>query len=1032
MWKSFDSGIRKLSKPKRVSSSSGLDRKPKPRAKLLRKESEAREIETRLEQNSEANGSSNLTLKRRFSFRETVRKVLGRKHKRTASEPAQRQSSVSHPRVPIGAIEENEPETPKENDILGLEPLVPPSRVPRSGDLVAITETTSITGEVPPRVLSIASESSISSLSNDSLKITSAALLSPRPTERLRRRKPSDGKPSAVEDGVLVESDILILFEGAPVFYIDETSGKYGNPSVRYTKKNTYHPYDPGLTFSRDAKIIDHDAFKGCSNRLPRGTATPDSQHHWLNGPVETPSMLSFTGLEPGTTGWQYFLETQMEDFQLRQGNTVGEVDEYSLEYHPPDSIGVRSIDSTTMIDRLREIGKLHRESYGLNRDFDLESRTLYGQLFTKVLYPTTFRAARIEEYGLESQCRELFKTLQERHVWLDFSRPEERIRLGSILYGTGQEKLLLVLQILLSCELWLRLKILHKYVPEKLELESLYFTPKVNWDLTIAQVWLSNVRIVERPFTPDFDMLTPVPQTQLTSTWHQFFLADNISVEDAGEPQDADTYDAFFVPQHIERQLDGLLYFARKINWPGIEMLEGVIRDKLRNPTGFHTPSSILGRRSPAHSPGKLTPRSIGGAARSSYFSYYTGKHTSSAIVQNMGQGGWLSRTFTTGLILPGEGISHLLMGCLLENDTLALNEIGEQGSMYGGIIRKSLEPTGGTASWWSVNNVVGKVLATETSQGTAGWVGRCVGTYSVAESSYQDVTILSAVAAKLIRSTNSHSPPSLQKIGGRCIEPIGWVDVMAVSPKSSYEVPRLSVPDSIEQESGILGPLKLSNYQITARDIQYPESPISEAVGVQLLGLRFWDHERSATTSLPEREQGYETSKEDSDHTIPCYRVEVVFQISGIDLVTGHIFDHVEHDTVGILLKHDVSFITSYPCSQRDGLRDRSKFEAMLSKFNFPVTSAHPIHSSYRYKIVNATVLASHCPSQQSKSTNGEYFVTIINAKDNGESLYVYTKAWCAKWGVDALITRPDRTCLSCAIREAYAIGVDVIIER
>ncbi|KAK6533273.1 hypothetical protein TWF694_002226 [Orbilia ellipsospora] len=1026
MWKSLDSGIGKLTKPKGVSSSPGLGKKPKRGASLLRKESKAQEVETRPGQNSEADGDFNPTLKRRFSFRETVRKVLGRKHKRSVSEPVQHQLDVAHPQAPSRTIEGNEPERPEKTDLVAPESLVPPSGAPIDGRFFTIDETTPSAGDLPPQVLSTASESSISSLSSDSLKTTSAALLSPRPTERLRLRKPSDGKPSPPGNGMLVESDILTLFEGAPVFYVDETSGKYGNPSVRYTKKDNYHPYDLSLAFSRDAKIVDHDAFKGCSNRLPRGTGALDPQHHWLNGPVETPSMLSFTGLEPGTTGWQYFLETQMEDFQLQQGSATGEVDEYGLEYHHPDSIGVRSIDSTTMIDRLRDIGRLHRELYSLDKDLDIESRTLYGQLFTKILYPATCNAARAEEYGLESQCRELFKILEERHVWLDFSRPEERIRLGSILYGTGQEKLLLVLQILLSCELWLRLKILHKYVPEKLELESLYFTPKVNWDLTIAQVWLSNVRIVERPFTPDFDMLTPVPQT---SAWHQFFLSDDISVEDAGEPQDADTYDAFFVPQHIERQLDGLLYFARKINWPGIEMLEGVIRDKLRNPTGFHTPSSILGRRSPAHSPGKLTPRSIGGATRSSYFSYFAGKHTSSAIVQNIGQGGWLSRTFTTGLILPGEGISHLLMGCLLENDTLALNEIGEQGSMYGGIIRKTLEPGGSTASWWSTNNVVGRVLATETSQGTVGWVGKCVGTYSIAEPSYQDVAILSAVAAKLTRSANPHPPRSSHKREGKCVEPIGWVDVMAVSTKTSYEVPRLSMPDSIERESGILGPFKLSGGQMPARDIHYPISPSFEAIDILILGLRFWDHKRLATTSLPEREQGY---RDNVEQTIPRYRVEVVFQLPGIDLASGHIFHSVERDTVGILLKHDVSFITSYPCSQMDGLRDRSGFEATLSKFNFPVTSTHPIHSSFKYQMVNVAVLASYCPSRRSGSTEGEYSVTIINAKGTGEGLYVYTKAWCAKWGVDALVTRSDRTCLSCAIREAYAIAVDVIIER
>ncbi|EPS40527.1 hypothetical protein H072_5602 [Dactylellina haptotyla CBS 200.50] len=724
-----------------------------------------------------------------------------------------------------------------------------------------------------------------------------------------------------------------------------------------------------------------------------------------------------------------------MVDFELQHGNGAGEVDEYGLEFQPPDSIGVRSIDSTTMVDRLRDIAKLHKQSYSLNGNLDFESRALYGQLFTKLLYPPRKKSERIktEDYSLGSQCRELFKILEERHVWLDFSRPEERIRLGSILYGNGEEKILLVLQILLSCELWARLQLLHKYEPEKLELEPLYFTPKASWDLAIAKIWLTNVRIVERPFTPDFEMLTPVPSTQKTSSWDRFFLTDDVSIEDPLDPQEVDTYDAFFVPQHMEKQLSGLLHFARKIDWPGIEMLEGVIRDKLRDPTGLYTPTSILGRRSPAHSPGKLTPRSVAGTTRSSYFGYSTSKHTSSAMVRNLGQGGWPSRTFTSGLVLPGEGLPHLLMGCLLENDSLALNEIGEHGSMYGGIIRKSLESDGKTSSWWSMNNIVGKVLATEDSQGTAGWVGKCIGLYAAGGTADEDITIVSAVAAKMMRNFSPTSPMGVyQRKGAKLIEPTGWVDVITDLHKRGYRPPRLSAPENIEQDSGFLGSNSLSGCRVPDEDIRFPESFPIQSAEVHLLGLRFWNYEGFFSTSgTRDLEEDYKPVGGDDTfgEIVPSYHVEIVFRLPGIDLGPDIAPHESERDIVCLPLRYDASFITSYPCYTQDA--PELVLETVLSKSNLIPTSKHPIHAFYKYKVILATELLSHSPFQRGMSTEEEHFVTVINAKSIGKGFYVYAKAWCAKWGVDAIVSRSSRTCVSCAIREAYAIAVDVVIE-
>ncbi|KAK6511988.1 hypothetical protein TWF481_000885 [Arthrobotrys musiformis] len=1029
MWKSSENGTGKLSKPRRGSSS--LNTMAKRRPSILRKYSNG--AESQVHSDAVDDAASHSELKRRFSLKDTVRRIFSGKQDRGSFRiPEQANVPLVQTSTQLHAQGRSYDKS--------LTQQAQGSVVPRPGALRTtgqpnvdenIDDTQYIELTSTRRVLSIVSDSSASALSNDSANIASTVLLSPRPVHHTHGQQQASKQE---ERKFLLEKDISLLFDGAPIFTVDESKGKYGEPSVRFLESQTRIP-SLNPSSCDDASRIDHHAYRGCSNRNTEGGDLTDSEHHLLNGPTETPSMISFFGFEPGSTGWEYFLEAQVIDYDIQEGNISGEADEYGHEFQPPDSIGVRSIDSTTLVDRLRDIGKFHSQAYSVDDDIDTEARFLYGQLFTKLLYPPGKKTEAVGalEYSLESQCQELLKVLEARHVWLDFSRPEERIRLGSVLYGNAGEKLLLVLQIVLSCELWLRLKLLHRYEPERLKLGSLYFTPKVNWDLSIAQKWLANVRVVERPFTPDFEMLT-VPQNQNTSSWHRFFLADSISIEDAEDPQEVDTYDAFFVPQHLERQLDGLLHFARKIDWPGIETLEGFIRDQLRNPTGRHTPSSMLGYRTPGHSPGKLTPRSVGGTG--SHFGYFASKHTSSVIVRNMGQGGWLSRAYMTGLILPGEGLSHLLMGCLLENDSLALNEVGENGSMYGGIIRRTLDPVGSTASWWSVNNIVGKVLATDISRSYAGWVGKCVGVYSSEDATSRDLTVLTAVAsaAKSIRGVGANFMGGQERAGMKLTEPIGWVDVVTDRRPTKKLVPRLLTPGRIELESSPLGFIGVSGCFITPEQLKYPEILRPQDTEIQVIGLRFWGRS-FLPASLPElesMEKGYYAPKEwdSSDETTPAYRVDVMFRMPTASSSAAGCFDSVDGDIVGILLKYESSFVTSYPCHSPNSA-ELLEFNKLILESNLTQTTAHPIHRSYRFEVVQAAKLPGHSPARCSESDGKDYFVTVINAKGAGQDLFTYAKAWCSKWGVDAVVSRANRTCLSCAIREAYALAVDVVID-
>ncbi len=66
----------------------------------------------------------------------------------------------------------------------------------------------------------------------------------------------------------------------------------------------------------------------------------------------------------------------------------------------------------------------------------------------------------------------------------------------------------------------------------------------------------------------------------------------------------------------------------------------------------------------------------------------------------------GWLSRSYLTGLILPGEGLSHFLISTLLENDEVAVARLGDEANLYGGFLYSS-------KSYWSTSCIIGRVLA-------------------------------------------------------------------------------------------------------------------------------------------------------------------------------------------------------------------------------------------------------------------------------------------------------------------------------
>lgn len=66
------------------------------------------------------------------------------------------------------------------------------------------------------------------------------------------------------------------------------------------------------------------------------------------------------------------------------------------------------------------------------------------------------------------------------------------------------------------------------------------------------------------------------------------------------------------------------------------------------------------------------------------------------------------------------------------------------------------------------------------------------------------------------------------------------------------------------------------------------------------------------------------------------------------------------------------------------------------------------------------------SELDSQLESLVNEILVIEALGVSDNE----VFARAWCAQWGCSAIIANLNDTCLACAIREAYAADIAVVI--
>ena len=337
----------------------------------------------------------------------------------------------------------------------------------------------------------------------------------------------------------------------------------------------------------------------------------------------ERPNMLSSQGVERGTIGFAAALDLGIAD-ALKEETEV---------YRPgEDPVILRNIRKDYLKERtapkmgsplilknsLVEVSKAYHE--GDNRSL----MELWSSLFLKIKPPTRV-GDHNDPYSLQIQINELVKVLATPNVWIDFSLVDQRIKLGQILWGLPHildeehvsnnnqginqvlnEKYWLLFQILLSCELLLRLDAIASRADSRLEaaiikdfkLSEKLSSDSIRWSLLLARHWLENIKIEER------SLEIPEPKATWVGTLYGM-MAPSPDPNEIQDPARINVDDIKFGGRNQQRQLDGLLHFGRELKWPNIDdniNTSGITMSSVSTPA--QTPmsqgsNSYFGRRS-------------------------------------------------------------------------------------------------------------------------------------------------------------------------------------------------------------------------------------------------------------------------------------------------------------------------------------------------------------------------------------------------------------------------------------------------
>ncbi|KAK3687042.1 hypothetical protein LTR37_019204 [Vermiconidia calcicola] len=880
-----------------------------------------------------------------------------------------------------------------------------------------------------------------------------------------------------LEKRPLSASEVEAMFVGAPYFDVQERDGRY-KPRVMFRNGDArlftilppdHHRFSHSsfatstLARSRSARETDRPSWS--SQKTGALKAGCDM--------AEIPNMLTSHGLDPGTVGFEHFLQLPLSDktFDVEDPTALEKKRQQLLL--DPECLGLRELNLETLVNRLTDLGELHtgaREQQASEVAFWNTSRIeemgeeLFGKMLGVELGTTSAGAGSV---SLKTQINALQRVLNMKDLWHDFSIVEWRVRVGQLLWASNdvehnqlgenrqpRERDVLLLQITLAAELMIRLhalEVLISPIPPVVRTEDelrSQRTTEVRWDLVLVAEESRNQRttkirwdlLLAERFLENLNISIKIPsESEKTTNRSSFFSA--ITFLTAKET----AYEAEKSPQPVisakneAEQLAGLSHFAEAIRWPHAENVRTELESKLfhgsnERPVSMATSIYATPLSSPKFPSTPGTRTSFFGISdqqrRPGFSRTATAQSVSllpardmAANAENSDVGGWLTRSWLSGLVLPGPPAQHFLISMLLENSPQAIAALGEEANLDGGFIYEG-------RSFWSKSSVVGRVLA--ASKGAA----ECMGWVSVPETT--------GIEDGWVSLDVKEVPSSLSKQRIK--------DVAAVA-KNSAPLPehKVEAVEAVEYIRPADGPLIMGNDVICER-------------------LSFTN---IATPAKPEISTEGDDNAEAPITSAPCLT-----------------FRSPNNSKLGVLtvpLTYDVHFICSYPCHPKPAVRRCSarapsppvklSFEnkdsaqtpkseprtwnpasartnskrpsnpssmldlAAIEAKELPTLPAHPLHVDYHYSIVPVASLLSMPsgtrPRTLSSPTERKVDSVTLDPEDvvvldcrGPEDLELLGRAWCAKIGESAVIGKSGRTCLSCCVREARALGVCFVV--
>ncbi|RKF56142.1 putative helicase-like protein [Erysiphe neolycopersici] len=818
----------------------------------------------------------------------------------------------------------------------------------------------------------------------------------------------------------LTPTDLQELFSGAPHFHVkfDQDVNKAGLP-----KPFVSFPWDPCFQTKdlRDHVKIDDPAWacittsRICLENTIKNVEDVKESERQTKIDLrsycrELPNMLSMQGLERGSIGFQAALELNLSDRFAPPDYTPQEVSSSFRASFLQTKEKLRTIPESLLVNRLILIGQIYDVD---PLQYHKSPFQLYTELFTKILLPSPQILDIEDPHSLQVQIYHLIEILKAPNIWFDFSQLKWRMHLGRILWGTDisetsqtssssdsadgiqnfrSQKYWLLLQILLGSEVVLRLDILSKNIRHdgtSTPLDKMSFfgqkrTKSVNWTLLLARTWLENIR------------LEIVNCNTKDSAWI------------SGEDSNSDSFNLLnilkFQGKNIPRQVSGMLHFAEILRWPNLETLKEKTKSTPRN---FSDETILLKTM-----PGLSTSTSYREVRK---FKILERKYDDKVIPVNK----WLWDSYVNGLILPGEGLGHLLISSLLENDPRALIKLGHRINPNGAFIY-------GSRSFWSTSNIVGKVLASrKNSSECIGWVSSDV----------------------LPRGVKD-----------------GWIDIEAYSNQECQnekrsKKARIWHKKTVERCGSIIAGADPSS--ILKGDFVLPsEKPIYPPLTVKFLSLDMFASDGNIK-HIYETDLFVESLNNDTIEKteIPLFSSTMRFLVESAT--------HYQTD-LSIDLTHDVFFVTAHPCTPPKNTESllnstNSSYQSLIpaSPFTRQGSAGHPLHKAFTYtKLPLSHILSiplktsfaalltpptspNHSQSSLHTTSSNIPKILVIDCIDQdsedgidifrSENSYdkeLLARAICAERGWNALISRRNRCCLACSIREASALGVPVII--